>query len=288
MKFEFADILTSDGVDLQGVFAGPAKTKKALIFVHGLTSSFYSNIPRLTAIAGECEKNGIAFYAFNNRGHDEVSRISKKNGKSALAGGWFESFTESVADIRAMVSIAYKRGAKEVYLAGHSTGANKAVYYMAKTNDRRVRGVALVGALSDVLAFKLELKGKFNATLKRAQVMYKKNKKAIYPPELMGGQLMSAERMMSLMTPGGTEDVFPYHGLGGKWTHLQKIQRPMLLVIGANDQHLDRPVKKYVGAFLRENRSKDFKAVVIAGARHGFTKHVGVLGKTLAGWVEKV
>jgi acetyl esterase/lipase len=74
-----------------------------------------------------------------------VTRAGKR-----LAGAAFERFGESVHDIRAAIALAVKSGYRRVILAGHSTGANKVLHYLARTRDRRVVGLILLGPVSDV------------------------------------------------------------------------------------------------------------------------------------------
>src|SRR4030095_11092024 len=70
-------------------------------------------------------------------------------GGGQLAGAAFERFRQSILDIRAMVSFVRLRGYRRVILAGHSTGANKVLYYAARARYRRVNGIILLGPVSD-------------------------------------------------------------------------------------------------------------------------------------------
>src|SRR5262249_59931595 len=69
-----------------------------------------------------------------------------------FAGAAFERFGESVADLWAAIAFARRCGYARVVLAGHSTGANKALHYAARARDRRVAALALLGPISDVAA----------------------------------------------------------------------------------------------------------------------------------------
>src|SRR5260370_1037962 len=85
----------------------------------------------------------VGYFKFNTRGHDVVAGRGRR-----LAGAAFERFGQSLADIRAMIAFARRRGYTRVVLAGHSTGANKVLYYTAR--DRRVAALALLGPISDI------------------------------------------------------------------------------------------------------------------------------------------
>src|SRR5204862_1561811 len=98
---------------------------------------------------------GVAYFKFNNRGHGVVSRGGRR-----LAGAAFERFGQSVADIRAMVTLARARGYRRVILAGHSTGANKVLHYAARARDRRVTALVLLGPVSDIAAAMKRIRGR--------------------------------------------------------------------------------------------------------------------------------
>src|SRR5262249_28544020 len=120
-----ARLRTRDDVWLDGIVAEPRRRRDlALIWVHGLGSTFYSGQPLIQELSTQLGRAGVGFFKFNTRGHDAVAR-----GGSRLAGAAFERFVDCVEDIRAMIAFARRRGYRKVILAGHSTGANKILYY---------------------------------------------------------------------------------------------------------------------------------------------------------------
>jgi alpha-beta hydrolase superfamily lysophospholipase len=76
--FSLSEITTADKLIHQGIFFNPSKPgKKAILWVHGLSSTFYSHIELLNEFAKQSEVNGFGFAAFNNRGHDAISGARK-------------------------------------------------------------------------------------------------------------------------------------------------------------------------------------------------------------------
>src|SRR2546426_1171893 len=148
---------TRDGVWLDGVIAEPRRRRRrtALIWVHGLGSAFSSGQPLIRELSTRLNAAGIAYFKFNNRGHDVVAGRGKH-----LAGAAFERFGQSVEDIRAMIAFAVKCGYGRVILAGHSTGANKVLHYAARTRDRRVIGLVLLGPVSDIAGEMKRIRGR--------------------------------------------------------------------------------------------------------------------------------
>src|SRR5262245_32517909 len=138
--------VTHDGVSLSGVMAEPARGRRAaLIWVHGLGSTFATGQPLIRALSARLNAAGIGYFKLDTRGNHVVARAGKR-----LAGAAFERFEDCVEDIRAMVTLARRAGYRRVVLAGHSTGANKVLHYAARGRDRRVSAIMLLGPVSDV------------------------------------------------------------------------------------------------------------------------------------------
>ena len=66
--FELVEITTKDKLIHQGIFFRPQKpVNKALLWVHGLTSTFYGNISLLNELAQQGEAHGFGFALSSNR-----------------------------------------------------------------------------------------------------------------------------------------------------------------------------------------------------------------------------
>src|SRR3989344_888590 len=141
------EIVTPKKVVLNGLWFGPTKPRRVIVWVHGLGSSMFSKLE----IVDELVDKKTAVLMFNNRGHDKVASVRKTNGAYVKAGAVHEVFTDCVDDIQGAIHFAKRRGAKNVWLAGHSTGCQKAVYWASK-KGRGVRGVIILGPMSDYSA----------------------------------------------------------------------------------------------------------------------------------------
>jgi len=275
-----AHLDTRDGVGLDGVIAEPhGRRRAALIWVHGLGSMFYSGQPLIREVVTRLNAVGVAYFKFNNRGHGVVSRGGRR-----LAGAAFERFGQSVADIRAMVTLARARGYRRVILAGHSTGANKVLHYAARARDRRVSGIVLLGPISDAAA---EAKRVGARELRRrvaaAEKIARRDPQALVPREW---GYWSAQRYISLYRPGEVEDVFPYYRPNARWTALRSVRLPIAAIVGSRDEFLDRPAQEVIDAFERNaTRARSFTGAVVPGARHGFQGRERELANLLVRWV---
>lgn len=265
-----AQIKTSDGVILAGAVTEPRRTSDtALVWIHGLGSNFSHGQALVKELSARCIKNHIAYLKFNTRGHDVVNRDASK--EKGLQGAAFEKFEECVLDIRAMIAHARKLGYRKIILAGHSTGANKILYYIYKTQDRRIKGIILAGAISDIVAGRKE----FGAARHARGVTFAKKLSRTDPNALMPRSygIFSVRRFLSLSAPGRAEDTFPYHNPHASWKELQSIRQPLTVIIGERDECLDRSAQDFLAAFRQNARwTKTFSGVIIKGADHNFHK----------------
>ena len=291
-----AKIKTRDGITLDGIIIEPRrKSKTALIWIHGLTSYFYSSPTLIRELSQLCQKNGIGYFKFNTRGHDIVAR---GQGNKKLLGTTYEKFEDCVYDIRAMILFARKRGYKNIILTGHSTGANKALYYTYKTRDRTVKGIILLGPVSDI-AYDTKLLGgkELQKRIARVKRLKSRNPALLVPPQY---GIYTTRRYLSLLLPGMPEDVFPYHNPNTKWKELRSVKTPLAVIFGSRDQYLDRPAQKIIEIFqkntiptrrnfLKKNlggQAKSFSGIIIKDADHSFRKKEKELARVIMEWVK--
>jgi pimeloyl-ACP methyl ester carboxylesterase len=271
---------TRDGVFLDGLMAEPrGRRRTALLWVHGLGSVFSSGQPLIGELSARLNAAGIGYFKLNNRGHDVAA------GRGArLAGAAFERFGQSVEDLRTMITFIRRRGFSRVVLAGHSTGANKALHYVARTRDRRVAALLLLGPVSDIAG---EAKRIGVAELRRrvatAVRLARRDPRALVP---RAWGFWSAARYVSLYRPGEAEDVFPYYRAGARWPALRSVRVPVAAIVGGRDEYLDRPPPVMLEAF-RDNarRAPSFIGVVVPRAGHGFAGHERALAQIVVAWI---
>ena len=262
------EITTPKKYRLNGLWFGPKKPKRVIVFIHGLTGSAFSGRRIVDALVD----TNTAVMTFNNRGHGVVNRL-RVGERSVLGGGAHEVFTESSDDIRGAVLFARRSGAKEIYIAGHSTGCQKAVYYASKFKKRSlIRGLILLGPVSDYAA---ALKDDANGRLKKATALAKSlvragKKHVLLPSEMLTPwSVDDAQRFLSLYTPDSKETIFPYEQKGKVPRTLRSVAQPILVLWAAKDPYADRPAKD-IAAWFTGNLKKHDKVVVVPRVEHGF------------------
>ena len=276
-------VRTRDGVVLDGVAAHPrGRRRTALLWVHGLGSSFSSGQPLIRALSARLTTAGIGYLKLDTRGHGLVARAGHR-----LVGAAFERFGASVHDIRAAIALAVGSGYRRVILAGHSTGANKALHYVARTRDRRVAGLMLLGPISDVAGERKRIGRRALARrVATAERIARRDPEALVP---RAWGFLSARRFISLYRPGEAEDVFPYYRPDARWTALRRIRVPLAVIVGGRDEYLDRRAAEMIAAFERNAiRARAFTGVVVPRARHGFRGHEPALARAIVRWARTV
>jgi pimeloyl-ACP methyl ester carboxylesterase len=134
-------LATKRGSVLTGVLfdAPQAKTSTVVIAITGIHGNFYSN-PFYVNIGNTLSKAGIDFiYAQTADAFGEIPTLNVKTGKEEIIGSWNEDFHNTDEDIEAYLNYAYDKGYQNVILAGHSLGANKVIYYLARHHDDRIK-----------------------------------------------------------------------------------------------------------------------------------------------------
>jgi pimeloyl-ACP methyl ester carboxylesterase len=251
----------------------------ALVWVHGLGSTFSSGQPLIRELSARLTAAGLGYFKFNNRGHGVVA------GRGArLAGAAFERFGQSVEDIRAMIAFAARRGFGRVVLAGHSTGANKVLHYAARVRDRRLGALILLGPISDVAGEAKRIGAReLRRRVAAAERIARRDPRALVPRRW---GFWSARRYVSLYKPGQAEDVFPYYRPNARWTALRSVRVPIAAIIGSRDEYLDRRPQAVLDAFRRHAaRARSFAGVVVPGAGHGFTGRERELADLVVRWI---
>lgn len=291
--FILVETITKDGLVHQGILSRSSKdTKRALVWVHGLTGRFYGDVELMNMLADACDKEGMAFASFNNRGHDIIAGLRKVDPNEASGykhvtmGAGMEVFEECVFDIDAALTFLANQGFTQVILAGHSTGANKVCYYAANVPDPRVIGVVLAGPMSDRLSKHTDKENYDNnlAVLKdlidsgRGDALLTKTH---WMP-------ITAKRAWSLLSPNTKEDVFNYGDTKKILEEFKRISVPKLVVLSENDETADRPVADIRKVFDAHAGSTSYKSVMIPDTTHGYDGKKDIFVSEVMSWVGSI
>ncbi|OGG80631.1 hypothetical protein A3A39_04030 [Candidatus Kaiserbacteria bacterium RIFCSPLOWO2_01_FULL_54_13] len=263
------EITTPKKYVLNGLWFGPRKAKNLIVFIHGLTASAFSMKRMVATLVG----SDTAVMTFNNRGFEKITEIKRRKGRKTewvLAGATHEVFTECADDIQGAVNFARRAGAKSIYLAGHSTGCQKAFYWAGRYGARGVRGIILFGPLSDYASALKEFpKNKLKRAVAHARLLVRKGKPHEFMPKELGPWFVcDAQRFLSLYTPDSVEEIFTYAQAKKTPRLLKKVRISTLVLLAGADEHGDRPAKE-IAAWFEKNTRKG-RVVIIPRVKHSF------------------
>jgi pimeloyl-ACP methyl ester carboxylesterase len=272
----------TDGVDLAGLLYEPERrTRRAAVFLHGTGGASIFDSRRTNLLAAEFVSRGIAWFPFNNRGAHMIRRPGR--------GASYEVIRDCVHDIDGAARLLRSRGYRELYLIGHSTGANKiAVYNARKPRNPFKRNVLLAGGDDTGLLYTQLGARRFRAMLERARRMIHERR----GDELSPVMLLSWRALYDVANPDGDYNVFPFlermrHlrlGRRAPFRHIRKIRKPALYVYGEHDEFCYDDVPRCT-AILANEVAPTAEIVTLAGATHGFNGHEPELGQLIAEWM---
>ncbi len=298
----------TDGVALSGLLFEPEKRKRrAAIFVHGTGGASVFDSTRTNALARVMTAQGIAWFPFDNRGANVVRRLKRRarrprrasaaKGGATLGGMAFELIRDCVADIDGAVRELRRRGYRDLYLIGHSTGANKvAVYDSRKPRNPIRRYVLLAGGDDTGLLYAQLGSARFHRAIVTARAKIKAKKGDEIVPDSLTPlpPMMSWRSFYDIANPDGDYNVFPFlEALGDvrlsrkpRFRHVRGIRKPSLILYGDSDEYCYGDVPACLAVLAQAVREQpNIEIAMMQNADHGFSGHEEELGATIAGWL---
>lgn len=292
--FSLEEIVTKDAIPLSGLLHVPKRLRRGrpvLIWLSGLTGRLSDHPAGTKVLAEVLGREGIAFCVFDHRGYGVADTVEVPRGgrtRRKPIGTAFERFEESVFDIEAAVSFLRRRGFGKIFLLGHSTGANKAAYYIRKTDGRRLAGVILAGPISDIPGLRKNLGRNFSRTFALARKMVRMGRRdELLPTTLTAGGLWSAARFLSIASEGKPEDTFSYYDARRRFYWAKAVYLPVLIILGGADEHADRPVPEIFNRFRRELSARWFSGQIIPKGKHSFSNVALPFARAVLRWLKK-
>lgn len=288
MTFRLVQFETPKNLSLKGVWLGAEHPENLFILIHGLGGSLFSRAALSELLASRRD----AVLAFNNRGSGTINYFKAGRGvkkKYFLAGVAHEVFTDCVDDIDGALAYAQTRGAKRIFLIGHSTGCQKSVYYLSKRPQAGIKGAILLAPMSDYSDItRLKNKSGYRRALAAAKRLVKAGQPHALLPSGLWPAPLDAQRFLSLYTPDSLEEIFTYAS-GKTPAALLKVNKPLLIVLAESDEFGDRPVAAIRTWFdTKLAGRKHYHSLVIAAADHFFIDCEAEMAKRLRSWVKGI
>jgi pimeloyl-ACP methyl ester carboxylesterase len=306
MTLQLGSFLTTDNLSLPALLYQPdQKTKRAAVWLHGMGDNgvFYKP-DRINALGDALTRRGVAFLAFNNRGAHNSKRLSiadeslPEEDRGYQAGTNYERIIDAVHDIDGAAKYLGQQGFTELYLLGHSTGANKICVYHVTSKSNPFSKYVLAGPGDDTGIFFSSLgPKKFWHALKYAAEAVTDGDGSKTMPKYTGMYPFSAQSAWDILNPDGDYNTFPFYEyaherLGKKelFSEYKSIDRPTLVICGEADElmataggaeaALDILMKQASNQMLKKT---DF--MLIHDADHSFSDHEQEFADKVAEWL---
>ena len=279
----------TDGAPLAGMLFEPRRrSSRVAIFLHGTGGASVFESKRTNALAAALAREGLAYFAFNNRGAHVVRRLGRD-----LGGMAFEKIRDCVFDIDGAVRELWSRGYRDITLVGHSTGANKvAVYDSVKRRNRVKRYVLLAGGDDTGMLYEQLGPRRFHASLMKARSMIHERRGGELVPRALSSLPMSWRSFYDMANPNGDYNVFPFLEVlrdvrlsrKPRFRHVRGIRKPAFYLYGEHDEYCYGDVPRCV-AILSEVVGPRAELAIMRDADHGFSGMEAELGLILAQWI---
>jgi pimeloyl-ACP methyl ester carboxylesterase len=269
------------------------RNSSVAIYIHGAGSSSILNHPQLNvALASSFAKKSVDTMFYDNRGAGYLKKL-RYHSKSAdgdtmsLGGMAYETLADSTQDILAALHWAADEGYQDVYLIGHSTGANKLCYFMANPIDSNaVRKVFLLAGGDDITLQRGRLKdnGISEGDLTRAGASGQAED--LVPASLFPGKHpISYKSLLELITPGSDYDMFPFGRFQPKssdpsmFHHFKSVKVPVIAIYGSLD--FGTVITPSAALKILTSLNDHATGYIIEGADHNFSGHEATLARIM-------
>jgi len=287
MDARFFRFLTDDNLQLQGLLYAPQeKTSKAFLHIHGMSGNFYEN-NFLDAMAEKIVGAGYAFVPVNTRGHDFVADfvVPGSEEKYKRIGDAFEKMEECEQDIKAAIDYLAGTGHTEIVLCGHSLGAVKVAYYMARTHDSRVQKLILMSP-PDMVGL-AEAESDFESRIRESQELIAAGRgDELLPGKIWDWYYLSANTYVNLSSRDTPVDIFNVYA-PEKPSALSEVTVPILAFLGEKDDALPGDKREGLEILKKKATGTTMDTAVIEGAPHSYFGREAQMAQTIVDWLMK-
>lgn len=293
MNTKFVSFMTEDNVLLQGNLFSREGANKAVIHIHGLAGNFYENT-FLLPLAEKLVSKDFAFLTFNNRGHDYISDyLVKTNGnwESKKGGGAFEIFEDCIKDISAAITFMKKNGYSKIYMQGHSSGTNKAIFHQFHAQKSTLaNGLILLSPTDDIGLQQVTKEEDYPRLLSLAEKMVKEgNGEGLMPEGTFFSYPISARTYLDYFGSDNKRDIFPYRDPESEFTEVSKINVPIFALFGNDGEYVIGDISETLN--LLETKAKKCPSIekyILDGAPHNYLGKEFELADVVVSWLESV
>lgn len=294
---ELTIFTSTDGLRLPGLLYKPdAPNDSVALYLHGNgSSSIFYSARTMNAIAEKLNKQGIAFFPFNNRGAHFIKSLKKGEGMAeerVQMGMTYELIRECIFDIDGAIRFLADKGYKKVYLVGMSTGANKICVYDKYAGDERIEKYILLSGGDDTgLYYTMLGKERFFEALNESRKKVEEGKGIELAPSSYIEFPLSYQSLYDTINPEGDYNIFPFldvmNGLHlsekEPFSEYSALKKPTLVLYGSEDEYCYNNVIGCMSILRQRTEGKThFTYALIQGTDHGFSDAEQKLANSIA------
>ncbi len=275
--YELIKAKTDDDLLLSGLYLPGSTEKTAYILIHGFTADFYSHNFYHT-IAKKLKSNESALILAQTRGTGLHTEFIMPNGEGKYIGSFYEKIEESHLDISAFIKLLIAEGYENIGLIGHSLGTIKAVRYLFEGEFKNNISELILLAPFDKNAF-MERKapGQRSKFLSSAKEMIDSGHgQDIVPVPEYEDYPMSYDNYLSWYADDDMSNMWDFYREGYDFPILQKINLPVKVIIGENDEFATYPEFGETPAKaldIIKKHLKNCQTFLVSGSNHTYFGH---------------
>ena len=288
MKISKVYFNTEDNLRLIGLLHenDTFKSSAVLISVHGITSNCLNY--RDEVLAKMLTDNNIAYFTFDNRGHDVLNTYDSFVNMN-FQGSCVENVREAYYDIKAAINSMKKKFGK-IILQGHSMGCTKVVYTLNKMIDKKedlLKSICAVSLLSmvDVPGYLKQVLGEnYESVITYLKIMKERSKDKLilvdnFPP-VRPSTILNFEENSDL-------DFFKYTDESYNFEKLNNIKYPLFMRWGNDKELITIPANELAEKLNKKITNKKKDIGFIDGANHSYKGKEKVLADELLKFISR-
>ncbi len=281
----------SDNTELVGLLESPEKTTKEIIIsIHGMQSNCMKK--REDILSKKINEAGIAYFAFNNRGHELMTYTQKTGENKVLNGGEvyedvLDSYYDIVGAIKAMLNLGYT----EIHLQGHSLGCTKIIYTYNKLKSenaeilKNIKSVILLSLVDIPDCQKYDLGDKYQEMMDFAESKEKEGKTNDLMPIESFDHPISVKSYLRYFKYNKEIDFARFSDKNYDYKELNNIEAPLFIRWGNVHELVIQNLDELVKVLKSKIKNTNFDVAYIDGADHGYSGKEEILSKEIARFI---
>ncbi len=274
-------IFQRDGIELKGYYCENNKDTCVVSFA-GLGGTCDN---MFCTIADEVINSGLSFLFANTQASYKVKELKQKladgETKLVLRGGAYEDYDDTIKDMMEWVEYIVNKGFKKIYLVGASLACNRLVSLLNAKQYPNVKKLILICPqdISVQVDKQMISEAKENLTANKGE--------EILTQKLFGYCEICGRTYYDLFSRKDINNL-PYLTTDADFNMLEKIDIPILSIIGGCDQGLDYSSLSPEEAMERlQKHNSNIQYKIIANAKHSFKNYEEELAKYIVQYLKE-